>query len=225
MGRQFTGSTQIILRGSAVLTAMPTNGLTFLTRFKLANHADAIFHNLIQLGRMSGGAGNESGWNLGIDNTGKIYARTIISTANTDAFSSNAVPDELPHTAGGVWLPSNASRRAWLDDVGGTAETTSRVPDKVINDTGLGCYKTSGTGLFDNSGHTMEWAAIYNAALDDAEMKMAAYGVPPPFIRPGSLVACCALEDVAQDWRGPPWTITGAAKVQNLGAQFTRYAA
>lgn len=131
------------------------------------------------------------------------------TTSNTAVSASGYTANNWWHAAG--VFTSATSRRAFLNGVGGTADTTNLTPSGV-NRTGLGYHTTSGVrGVFMN-GRLAE-AAIWNEALTDAEIAALADGFRPSLIRPDKLVFYVPLVRQVDDYSGGLSLTTSGAVV------------
>ncbi len=140
---------------------------------------------------------------LGVGNTGLVDDYFSLSRINDDlafrvrtaatlatATHDNAVTARNWHHACGV-TASSTSRYAYLDGAKGAHNTTSVVPSGV-NLTRVGRRPTNGLSM-EHDGKIAE-CAIWNVALDDAEVALLAAGTPAPLVRPDALVFYAPLE-------------------------------
>ena len=112
------------------------------------------------------------------------YDGTSAVAASTSGFSANTW-----HHACAVWSATNA-RAAYIDGGSKGTDTTSCTPASLDNVTIAALYRWAGAsnlvGASLMSGSIAE-AAVWNAALTDAEVAMLALGLSPLLIRPANL--------------------------------------
>lgn len=118
-----------------------------------------------------------------------LSAATGATTAATASVSPTVSAGTWCHGAG-VFAAGN-SRAVFLHGVNKATNTTSRTP-AGINRAGVG-RKIDDTSSYFNG--VIAEAAIWSAALTDAEVLLLAQGVPPPQVRPQSLVAYWPLRE------------------------------
>jgi hypothetical protein len=94
---------------------------------------------------------------------------------------------------------ANNNRRAYLNGVGGTANTASVTPTG-LNRTNIGCSYAAGVTATFMAGLVAE-VGIWNVALDDAEIAALAKGFRPSLIRPSNLVLYVPLVREIADYR------------------------
>lgn len=110
------------------------------------------------------------------------------------------------HNLTGVWA-SASSRTAWLDGIEATAETTTITPVSI--DVMGVAGNPIATPNITYDGHMLD-VAMWDAALNDAEVLAYDAGISPLLIRPQNLVVYIPLvRDAAaiQDRLGTSWTI------------------
>lgn len=159
----------------------------------------------------SGAAANSNNFNLAINSSAEVRARTN----GTDAVST------LTATAG-VWVHMCAvfaatnSRAAYING-GGKGTDATNVSPSGINSTLVGVG--GGTVQRNNpfTGPVCE-VGIWNIALSDADVAMLALGYPPPMVRPDALVAYYPLIGRASPetdaWGKIDLTVTGAVSTE-----------
>jgi len=203
MAYDFDGTDDYIEATSAVLTAAP---LTLACWF----NSDSTTVNQALLSLSSANGQNRFILQAAGGAVSGDPVRAITTAANT---SSNA--DSLTSYTANTWhhaaatFESTTHRRAFIDGVGGTAETTLRSPT-TINSTRIGhTIVSSARGQFTN-GRIAE-ACIWNVALDDAEIASLADGYRPSLIRPSAIVFYVPLiREVADYERALSLTTSGA---------------
>lgn len=182
MARSNTGSTSNWLEVAGAVVTSGTPPFTMACWFNVANVTAT--HNLI--GMTSGGgqyhtmlaegtAGGDPVQVISQDGSGEAIATTA-------AFSANV----WSHAAG-VWSATN-SRTAYLNGTVGTTQTSTRTPSLTSPRTTIGAYN-DGTTRFGPVNGSIAEAAIWNVALDAAEIASLAAGVSPLLVRPASLRA------------------------------------
>lgn len=137
-----------------------------------------------------------------------VRATTIQGNVGAAADSATGYSANTWHHAAGVFA-SSTSRIAYIDGVGGTAETTSRTPG-TMNTTRIGV--TVGGGARSNymNGRLAE-VAIWNVALSAVEIAALAKGIKPFLIRPEKIVLYLPLvRDIVDYKSNVGWTNSGA---------------
>lgn len=134
-----------------------------------------------------------------------VQGGTSSNASVTGAYTANT----WQHAAG--VFTSSTSRRAYLDGVAGTLDTTNLTPAGV-NRTGLGYHITSGTRSVFFNGRIAE-AAIWNEALSAADIAALANGFRPSLIRPSALVFYAPLIREVVDVRANMSLTTSGALV------------
>lgn len=131
--------------------------------------------------------------------------KSVLATARNDAAGGQAEAQTLATSAEQVWhhgaavFTSTSSRAAYLNGA-----------NKATNAAVIGAFTPAGVGIgksIDVQGFTgqLAHAAIWTAALDDAEIAALAAGFDPRMIRPDALAAYWPLESDAplpDFWRG-----------------------
>jgi len=175
VARQFDdGSSQYLIRSSAVVTAAPwTIAAWFNTDDGTSDQGIfAICDTSAWQWSMLYARGTASR-TVAVSNTAGIFATT--GTYSADAW----------HHACHVET-SSTSRAVYLDGGGKGTNTSSTAPTGIDNAT-VGC-RALGNGVYNYFSGAIAEAAIWNAALTDAEVAILAQGYSPLFVRPESLV-------------------------------------
>ena len=128
-----------------------------------------------------------------------IRAQTVAggSAVNADSATGYSL---TTWTHAAARFASATDRRAYINGVGGTANTTSRTPSGV-NTTALGYVYAAGVRARFLNGRLAE-AAIWNTDLTDDEFAALADGYRPTLIRPNKLVFYAPLIREALEYRG-----------------------
>lgn len=179
MARNFNGSSAFAENANAIVNDVPC---TLACWFDVDTAVDA---QLVGVGDTSG----NDYMRLVSNSSGAVAAQsfdgTTFASGNSDTNSS----------VGGGWFHAAAvfgsatSRIAYLDGDPGTENTTSvTVTPANIDRTVIGANKNFGTTTLYFDGQIAE-AAIWGAALTEAEILALADGCSPLLVRPGSLVA------------------------------------
>lgn len=117
---------------------------------------------------------------------------------------SGVVANRWQHMAG-VYSAAN-NKRAYLDGVAATANTTNRGTDASL-DAYIGYFARGvSTGPF---GGQLHWPCIWSAALTAGEIQSLARGTPPWEIRPQSIVACPDMQSLYDPYLRATWTNSG----------------
>lgn len=103
---------------------------------------------------------------------------------------------------------ANNNRRAYLNGVGGTANTSSVTPTG-LNRTNIGCSWAAGVRATFMAGLVAE-CGIWDVALDDAEIEALAKGVRCSLVRPQNLVFYAPIVREAIDHKGVSLSVSGA---------------
>lgn len=180
MSRDFNGSTSYIEADSASVTDVP---LTLAAWF----NADITTANIVMLSVAASTVDNSFALIAGGAAAGDpVQAQTrVTSGTTTNATSAAAAFSANTWTHGAAVFYAANSRLAYKDGVAGTANTTS-LTMSGIDRTGIGVRPGAiRANYFD--GEVME-AAIWNVALDAAEIAALAKGYKPSQIRPAALV-------------------------------------
>jgi len=196
MAYDFDGIADYVEATSAPVTGVP---LTMACWF----NADNVTNNHILMSLTDGGTTNrfllEANGSITSD---PIRARTI----NQNASSATGFLASTWHHAAGRFS-TTTNRRAYIDGIGGTANTGSATPTG-INNTRLANHSTAYlAGL-------LAEAAIWNTDLTDGEIAALAKGFRPSLIRPSNLVLYVPLVRELDDYaRGVTLTTNGAPAV------------
>lgn len=182
MARQFNGSDQFLLStaGSVPITGPP---LTLVGWGKSTNTTD--LQVLLGLGE-SGAANNGFAIQFRGDVVNDpVAAGAISGGSQSSALSTTSYQSGVWHHLAGVFV-SATERIVYLDGGGKATQTASRTPTG-INRVGVGAHGWFGaTSRITGCGAE---CAVYNVALNDAEVLMLSLGVSPLLVRPESLVA------------------------------------
>lgn len=185
MARTGWSTSNYLSVGSAVSTTLPLTFAAWAYRtggvtgnpviLGIANAASSANQNYMCL-QLDGSS--TGGVRAGVNNTGT--AAFAVSTASSSAntwFHAAAV------------FASTTSRAAYLNGANKGTDTTSKTWGSTPDRTGIGANINSTIGWnFVATGLIAE-AAIWSAALTDAEIATLATGVSPLTVRPGSLLA------------------------------------
>lgn len=202
MAYDFNGTSNHI---EAATPAVTTHPVTLACWFN--SDTDAATQALVSVTN----AGGQERWIL--QAAGAVagdYIRATSSASNVSSFAESLSGYSVNtwHHAAGVFA-SNSSRRAFIDGIGGTAETTTRLVGTVTN-TRIGVTVGGGVRTQYTNGRIAE-VGIWNAALTDAEISSLAKGIKPTEISPDNLVFYAPLiRDVADYVGNLTLTTTGA---------------
>lgn len=153
----------------------------------------------------SGSAANRNCFALAVQATNA----PIAAAANGSSFtgpSGTAISANTWFHACGVWT-SAASRTIYVDGANPVTNTTSLTPSS---------QNRTSVGLGDGSSAASPWLGqlaeigIWNAALNADEIAALSKGVPPPRIRPGSLVSYMPLVRGLVDIKGNSFAVQGS---------------
>lgn len=178
MAYDFDGTDDYIEAASAVLTAAP---ITMACWFN--SDSDTATQSLVSITN----AGGQERFLLqaaGAITGDPIRALAVASNSGATASSDTGYTANTWHHAAAVFA-SATSRTAYIDGVGGTAETSSRSPTGLTT-TRIGVTVQGGSRAQYLNGRLAE-VAIWNVALDTTEIAALAKGFRPSLIRPGSL--------------------------------------
>lgn len=188
MSRSFNGSSDKLSYAGAAITATPLTMAAWIKRGTAGTSAGTVMF----LGN-SGSVGNVNHWRVNRAFTDDGNASVTASTCGPTSGASNATctrsitdwpEDTWGHVAG--VFGSDTSRYGYAQGVASTETTASKTPSGA-NITTLG-KQDNITGASWFSGEMAE-AAIWNVALDAAEIAALAAGVCPLLVRPTSLVS------------------------------------
>jgi hypothetical protein len=171
-------SSQQLFNASAPLTGVP---LSMACWYRTTTSG---WKMLIDLANSAGGSTGEFG--LGLSSTGAgIGANRVVAQVN----GSNAAVSSASYSQGNVWehaaavFSGNSARAAYLNG-GNKGTVASSATPSGINEVFVG------NDIFgEYHDGAIADAAIWAAALDDAEVAALALGVSPLLIRPSALVA------------------------------------
>ena len=196
MAYDFNGTTQYVSAASAPATAVP---MTMACWF----NADDITSNHVLIRVSDGGTTNR----LLLEANGAQAGDPVRArTGNQNASSATGFSASTWHHAAGVFT-SSTSRRAFIDGVGGTANTGTQAV------TGLNATRIGNEAASYMNGRIAE-AAIWNVDLSDAEIASLATGVRPSLVRPQNLVFYAPLvRDLVDYARGITLTNNNSATV------------
>lgn len=202
MAYEFDGIDDYIEATSAVVTAVPLTMACWVNPDNTtANHAPlavsadtGLERWILQL------AGGISGDPV------RAFAQgggSLASASSASGFTANT----WQHAA--ARFSANNNRRAYLNGVGGTANTTSITPTGV-NRTNIGCNFGSGARAGFHDGEIAE-VGIWNVALEDDEIAALYKGFRCSLIRPKNLVFYAPIIRQVDDYaRGVSLTTSGA---------------
>lgn len=203
MAYLFNGATHIINRADAVLQSWP---ITFHGRIRLPNSGDGLTHLIVGLSESA----THNGFRILAElNTGTMKVRCGTRAGGTaaSATSTTSIGDSNWHSVVGEITAANA-RQVWLDNAGNGSNATSLTPS-TLTKTAIGAQDSGGT-LSGNVGHELADIAVWAGTLTAEERAALAAGVSPALIRPDILKIYDPLIGNGTDWRGAPFTITGA---------------
>lgn len=202
MSYDFDGTDDYIEAASAVVTAVP---LTMACWF----NPDNVTATVIAMS-VSANTGSESQrlQLAGAVAGDRVRAQTSGGGSIAQASSASGYSASTWQHAAAIFSADN-NRRAYLNGVGGTANTTNISP-AGMNQTNIGCVWASGARVGFMAGLIAE-AAIWAAALSDDEIASLATGIRPSLIRPQSLVFYAPLVREVIDHRdGISLSVSGA---------------
>lgn len=184
MARTGWSTSNYLSASDAAATAPPLT----MAAWGLVTGAVGTNMTIMTLTTATGGSGQDlHALQLDGSTSGRVRA-----TSNDTGGAASAVATAAPSAntwfhAAGVWSATN-SRAAFLNGGNkGTNTTSKTVPSSNRTAIGVNGIATPGQA-FSSTGLLAE-AAIWNAALTDAEIAVLATGVSPLAVRPGSLVA------------------------------------
>jgi hypothetical protein len=196
MALTFSGTTQRLAKGSAILTAYPCSLACWVNVSNLANSSRGAMGVCNTAGSSGCMMYSDTTGHLNADNTGSNVATTT-ATIGTGAW----------HHWAAVFA-SSTSRTIYLD--GGNSVNVQN-PQNIsgLNNTLIGSIYEG--AYFDMAG-TIAWPGIWNIDLTAAEVSALASGFSPKRIRPASLVSYCWLLGTSPepDLKGGTYALTGS---------------
>lgn len=129
---------------------------------------------------------------------------------NLDSSNSGSALANLWNHGAGVWT-STTDRAVFLNGTKTTNTTSQAGP--VSTNTFIG---RRGTASDAGANTYIAWAAIWNAALTDAEIAALRAGARPERIRPQSLVLRPSMSRVVDDIKAAGWTANGSVGVASI---------
>lgn len=175
MPMEFDGSDDLFT-DTLTITAPPFTFACFMT-FDFVTSNDALWG----LSDVSGDA--QHMLHINFPSNGDITCSSKISGFANSTIGGHSVDTEY-HVAG-VWTTTTL-RTVYVDGVAGTSNTTSKVPTNLDRMSWGSIYFGSARRIPLEG--TLAEAAVWNAALTDAEVAALAQGVSPLLIRPSALV-------------------------------------
>jgi hypothetical protein len=180
MARSGFLTTAYLMKSSGLITATP---LSVSAQVKVGTLATLQF--VFQL-QNNGSADGKNCFTLYVASGNTVRAFTGSAAANDYADTTGTISDTTSfHQVGGVWS-SATSRKAYLDGVASTANTTNLTPSG-INQATIGVNKPSSGPALPFTGSIAE-VGLWNVALSDAEMAMLGAGMSPLGVRLDALV-------------------------------------
>lgn len=179
MARAFSGTAQYLQTDTAVVTSLP---LTMACWFNTS--VDTVRDTLMWIGDKDV---TDQWWSLEIDGgaVGNPVVASSRASSTVNAYTSTGFTANTWHHAAAVHT-STTSRTAYIDGGSAGSNTTSNVP--------TGHDRTSIAQAGDSTPSTLltgniAEAAVWNIALDAADIASLAKGYSPLLVRPESLVA------------------------------------
>lgn len=188
MARSFNGTDQFLRRADSLGFTYPLTLAVWVYPTRSTNYEDVLC--------LARSADNSTGWFLQLRGPDGMKVAAVTAYQNTFAIARSGGTFALNrwcHLAG--VFAGAASRQVYLNGVPGTAEgTTLAVPtvDRIL----IGAWERQGGWMAYFAGLAAE-AALWNVALNPAEIADLAAGYSPLLVRPASLVAYWPL--------GGPW--------------------
>ena len=179
MSRSFIRtSSQYLERAAAVVSAIP---ITLAAWFKPTDFLVGDQHRIVTLGCSTSGIC----FSLSVWGDASLNAQHF-DGANAEAKATAAASLNIWQHAAAVFT-NNSSRSCYLNGANKGTDTTAKNAI-TLNRTDIGALNYSGTMYNYFTGQIAE-AAIWSAALDDAEIAALAQAICPLIIRPASLLA------------------------------------
>ncbi|HWA18959.1 MAG TPA: LamG-like jellyroll fold domain-containing protein [Devosia sp.] len=183
MARRDWSTSNFLRYGGAVIAAAPLT-IAYWAKTSITGTPQ------VGCGIFNSGAGvNNNNFRVGVSSSDVVEAITCDGAGTAIATSSTTFTADTWFHLCGVFA-SASDRRAFLDGAGKGTNSTNKTPS--------GLNRTS-VGKIDNTANSRPWAsggtgdiaevAIWNAALDDAQVAMLATGLIPTKVRPDALVA------------------------------------
>lgn len=177
MARNFVAaSSQYLSNANAILGVTPLTLAAWLNA-----SATGTTQYVLCIGHLTQGRA----FGIGVNSGNAIFAQAKQNGVSNSATTTGTISASTWHHACGVFA-GDAERYAYLDGGSKASNTTSRVPGDM-NTTMIGARADNGPSNY-FSGNLGE-AAMWDAALTDAEVAVLALGISPLFVRPGNLVA------------------------------------
>lgn len=182
--------------GSAVVTAMP---LSMAIRGSTSILGSTVGVAMVMMGLGNSANGYPANTYLLFIGTGNVASAHCQGSAGFAANTTNIISVNTEFSAVGIFT-SATSRRVILDgNIAGAGTDTNNTGTPTVNRTFIGAFAGSAVNHAFAAGGTgiLAWAAMWNAALSDADALMWHAGAPPWAVKPQNLVAF--------------WPITGKA--------------
>lgn len=201
MARDFDGTADYLEATSAPATALPVTLVCWMRTDQTTTSSVALCVGT------NGGNGRVQVVYQGAVANDPVAAQSISSDASGVEGVSGVTPGTAWFHAAAVFT-STTSRRAFVNGVGGTTNTTSNDPGASgWNRTLVGARRNS-TSIGAYYDGAIAEAAIYNVALSESEIEQLANGYSPLMVRPQSLAFYAPLFGRAgasgneEDWAG-----------------------
>jgi hypothetical protein len=116
--------------------------------------------------------------------SGQVQAWTVTTVTSATANAASTYTNDVWSQFGGI-VSTDSSRQAFLNGVGGTANTTTLAIAQTLARTVIGARMAISYGTFASA--RIAEVAVWNVALTGAEMASLSKGFKPTRIRPQSL--------------------------------------